>query len=496
MFQALVAAAARLDGGTVSARSEMALEWLERLPPPIILAPHPLPSSGYRLSVPNNAMDIVARAWSRGNESNTGDANPATHRTMKELRPHWLGSGNAVHYVWNATGDEAADPAAVLSDLASGLAALGWGLDLAIGQAYLGSDEDIDGLQGERWRPVAGGQSEALRVPVAGTLLALIGRHRRFLSRVTAGGLTPPPALRQFGIVKYRREMDPPDLPFAAFSLLTPDLARWRPFDAVRRGLTLAGMARHAARRAAERAGWQEGRIDAVVLGHTPGENGQHLPVGPARFAYWPLPSIERRKEDWREVAGAIRRVLVVSFDPSRRADVEWAARALSGEDLIDEATGEVPAVLSLLPRSETMVARYTEPAATWTSVTPVVLPGYDDPSQYRRRLRAGRSAEVQRELLAKIDRRVDGLLRKAIVQAGFAPALAEHAMVDWRATGFLPGVDRADRYGVPDHLRRFPRLHVRIEWRDAAGGRIRLRGPMCIGGGRFLGLGLLVPVR
>lgn len=38
---------------------------------------------------------------------------------------------------------------------------------------------------------------------------------------------------------------------------------------------------------------------------------------------------------------------------------------------------------------------------------------------------------------------------------------------------------------------RRFPRLHVRIEWRDQAGRPVDVAGPCVIGGGRFYGLGL-----
>lgn len=494
VFQALVAAAARIDGGTLSGWSTASLEWLEALPPPTIVAPAAAVSARYTLSVPNNAMDIVARAWSRGNESNTGNASPATHRTMKEVRSQRLQDGESVHYVWRVAGEEAAARAAVLSQVASGMVALGWGLDPAIGHAGLRADGDVEGLIGERWMPGTVGGSGGLRVPVSGTLQALVERHRQFLTRVTDSGLAPPPALRRFDVVEYRRDVDPPRLPVAAFSLLTQDLARWRPFDAVRRGLSLAGMIRHAARRAAETAGWDEARINTVVLGHALGEDGQQTPVGPARFTYLPLPSIEKRNGG-AEVAGAIRRLLVASYDPSCRPEVDWAARALGGEDLIDEATGEATAVLSLLPRSDAIVARYTERAAVWTSVTPVVLPGYDDPRHYRQRLQEGVSPDVQRDLLGRIDRRVDSLLRKAILQAGLAPVLAEHASINWRATGFFPGVDRADRYGVPDHLRRFPRLHVRIEWHDASGRRLPVPGPICLGGGRFVGLGLLVPV-
>src|SRR5438094_762295 len=77
-FQSLVAAAgARSRGRELSSRTRGALEWLEQQGPPFLIAPSGFSASGYRLSVPNNAMDIVAAAWCRGNVSNTGDANPA-----------------------------------------------------------------------------------------------------------------------------------------------------------------------------------------------------------------------------------------------------------------------------------------------------------------------------------------------------------------------------------------------------------------------------------
>src|SRR5437879_13904001 len=70
-FQALVTAAARRSRGEVSADISSALKWLEIQKPPVVVAPAGIEGSGYRLSVPNNAMDIVAKAWSRGNDSNS-----------------------------------------------------------------------------------------------------------------------------------------------------------------------------------------------------------------------------------------------------------------------------------------------------------------------------------------------------------------------------------------------------------------------------------------
>ena len=100
-------------------------------------------------------------------------------------------------------------------------------------------------------------------------------------------------------------------------------------------------------------------------------------------------------------------------------------------------------------------------------------------------------SSGEQGKLLEHLDDRIEGLLRKAIVQAGFSQMLADHAELEWRRIGFLPGTEFADRYGIPDHLRRFPRYHVKIQWRDQQKRPVEVPGPVCIGGGRFYGVGL-----
>jgi CRISPR-associated protein Csb2 len=166
------------------------------------------------------------------------------------------------------------------------------------------------------------------------------------------------------------------------------------------------------------------------------------------------------------------------------------------------EGGDKTAAILARLPDADAMISRYTSKATTWATVTPVVLPGYDDPRKLRRTLTPNDEStteplnvERQKRLLSTLDRRTDFLLRKAIRQAGFPDELAEHAEIDWSGSGFWPGTDLAGRYAIPATLRRFRRLHVRILWRDAAGAPIEVGGPLCIGSGRFVGLGLFAPL-
>jgi CRISPR-associated protein Csb2 len=165
--------------------------------------------------------------------------------------------------------------------------------------------------------------------------------------------------------------------------------------------------------------------------------------------------------------------------------------RTLSGQERVDEKKKEPVALLSLIPTNEKVVQYYTKPAASWSTVTPVVLPGYDDPAHYRRRLKTGVGSDEQKQLLSRLDHRINGLLRKAITQAGFSKYLADNAILEWRKVGFWAGNELADRYGVPQHLKHFSRFHVRVKWCDANGNPVKISGPICIGGGRFYGLGL-----
>jgi CRISPR-associated protein Csb2 len=363
---------------------------------------------------------------------------------------------------------------------------------MVVAHGAIVSDEQANALPGEQWLPSAAAAGGGLRVPKQGTLDDLTYRHERFLARLGADGFTAPPPLSVYDTVAYRRATDPRIRPVAAFSLLKLDASGFRAFDTARRALTVTGMTRHVARAAARSAGWDEPRINAFILGHRDSKDAaEHIAVGPRRFAYLPLPTIEARSEGRARVVGSVRRVMLSSFADDCDAEIAWARRALSGHELVDEDKQRPVALLSLIPENEKVVRHYTQPAVSWATVTPVVLPGYDDPAHYRRRLRRGTSADEQKQLLDRLDERVDGLLRRAIRQSGFAEALADHVELQWSKVGFWPGTDLADRYGVPNHLRRFPSLHVRLHWRDAQGRPVQVPGPVCFGSGRFYGLGL-----
>lgn len=489
LFQALVSAAGmRWRGERLPDRVAAALRWLENLPVPVIVAPEPVEGTPYRISVPNNDLDVIVRDWARNRKPRK---QVSELRTLKGMhRTHML-EGDTVSYLWPvpaALSPEEQEHVETLTEVARGTVALGWGIDLVVGNGLLVSEDEARNLGGVRWIPGVRGVEDGLRVPTAGSLSDLENRHRQFLQRLAPTGLTVPPPLTVFETVKYRLESEIARKPVAAFDLLRPDGDGYRALDTARYSLTVAGMVRGAVRRAAERSGWDSDRVARVVLGH-----GDDRDAAPPRFAYLPLPSIEHRGQG-KSVVGSVRRVLITGLRGPLEEELDWARRTLSGEPLLAAKDGKVEALLSGISINNSVVRKFLATAARWATVTPVVLPGYDDPAHLRRRLRSGVGSAEQKRLLVRLSERTEKLIRKAILQSGFPGTLAANALVEWSRTGFLPGVEPAGRYGIPDHLRRFPALHVRIHWRNDRGKPIEIPGPVVIGAGRHFGLGLFVP--
>jgi CRISPR-associated protein Csb2 len=329
---------------------------------------------------------------------------------------------------------------------------------MVAGNASVISEEESAALPGERWRSTEEGSADGYRVPTKGTLNALLKRHEAFLNRLGPDGFNPVPPLTAFRVVGYRRATDPIRRQFAPFSILKPDASGWRSFDAARWTRDVAGMMRHAVAEAARRHGWSGEQINVFVHGKTPdGERPASGEKSPDRFLYLPMPTINYRLGR----VESTRRVLVAA--PAHcQEEIAWVRRALAGEELENEA-GEIAALLTTLPGSDWVLQQYVGASTTWSTVTPVILPGHDD----RDPAKAGK------------------LLRTAFAQAGYERELLEQAEVEWRRVGFHAGVDLASRYLPPENLGNRPRYHVRVRFPHP------IRGPLVAGGGRFRGFGL-----
>jgi CRISPR-associated protein Csb2 len=419
------------------------MRWLEALAPPEILAPRAREMAAYRLFVPDNVGDRVAKSWSAGR-----DGELASYRTEKTVCALQLPDGHAaVHYVFrDADGIDA--HLGEVRTAARSLTHLGWGIDQVAGDAQVNEVP----MEGEHWRPALAGR-RVLRCAVVGTFDDLERKHQQFLDRLDGGTFRPVAPLISFSTQAYALATDSPIRPVIAFRLLDPESGRPLWLDAGRRTRDVAAWLRHAVDEAS--IGWPFGSNSLIVHGHAP--DGGPLSAADGyhdRFSYLPLPSITPAGTE------SIARGMIVGA-VGLAPHLDWVRARLAGVEV--SWGGKPRALLEPLPAGDGVLRGYLAASKTWSTVTPVVLPGYHDGSA----------------------RKAEGLLRKAFRQAGLTPEQVERIEdLEWRDVGFRRGVDRARNYRLPDKVHG-PVFHVRVTFEHSH------VGPLAIGSGRHRGLGL-----
>lgn len=467
LLQALVAAsAAYWNERTQLFHSVEALKWLEQLSIPIIKTRGGAPSiKPYSLYIPNNTTDLVAPDWIKGKLVK------AVKREKKVVRPTNLLS-ESLHYIYILP-DGTCPHFKILQTAVRSITHLGWGIDMIVGNAELLNENQVSQLEGEFWYPLPDQTGTALRVPKAGTLEALMTNHKSSQNKFSGEKFNPVPPLKAFRTAYYRRTTDPVPRPFLAFSILKTYDSGFKAFDTVRRTRDVAAMVRCAVANSARQFGWTEDRINSFIHGHGSAKSGQATTDD--RLMFLPLPSITPIKVD------SIRRVLMVA---PQGCSTKELRNILNGVELIKEGQAEPVAILTLLPKSDRTVEYYTKASSTWSTVTPVLLPGYDDPGHIRKKLKSVNDSDTQKKLLDKLNTRVLQLLQKAFIQAGFSKDLVDQMEFDWRSVGFRSGVDLASKYVRPENLNKFPAYHVFVRF------PVNVSGPLAIGAGRYRGFG------
>jgi len=447
LFQALVAGAK--TGAAVrewdTARQE-ALQWLEALGPPEILARRKTDGHRYTIFVPNNSLDPKKPEDGRST------------RTSKEVSPailvnHSPGESDVV-YRWHVPDDgEARAHLPALDQVAARLRALGWGIDFAAAIASL--DEDRGTPEGLELFTPGARAGLVLRLPGEHFLQHLGECYEAFKRRISAEGVDPCTRPTRFGQARYGRAHSWQPREWLAFEMQTldgrPFAARWD------QAQTVAAWLRHAAAQALLQEELDESWVNSFVLGHTaPEEMGQ-------RLSFVPLPSIGHQHSD-----GAIRRVLIVEPRSVSMGDAE-ALRLLRvklpGWTLIDEEEKKPRAILVPLADPGKVVPFYTRTARVWETVTPLVLHGHN--------------AARRRISIVKTDR----LLRQAFDAAGFPEALLRE--ITFQTAPYWSGCEAAAAIRAPSHLAKWPRVHVRVEFREP------VAGPVLAGIGRHCGIGV-----
>ncbi len=476
LFQALVAAGARgthLDDG-----ARRALGWLESLPPPRIAAPH-IAGRAKRctLYVPNNDLDAV-----------DGDPDKIEKiRTPKFIQPRLISGEPRFMYLW-VLEPHALDERVLgdLERLVDGLYQLGRGVDMAYARADLLSDEDArkrcDDFPGMIHRPCAGGRGERLATPARGSLASLERRFAAFTSRLHSDrrrqDLRQPPKAR-YRMVPY--ECTPERFLFDIRCTVPPEGVRegaFAPQSLARASAIVTGVRDDAARRLAA-------AFDSVLEGDE--KEGMRVAIKRAligrgaedqdkarRVRIIPIPTVGSEHADH-----AIRRLLVeVPQDcPLRADDVAWAFRGLDLERQMDEATGEIHQAVSLIPAEDRAMLRHygigaNESACRWRSITPLALPV--------RRLKG----KIDGTARANIERQAAHALLDSLRHAGIR---ARPMSIRLQREPFDRKGHRAEAFAT-ERFRRNQLWHVEAVFDRA------LSGPLVLGNGRYLGLGLMAP--
>jgi CRISPR-associated protein Csb2 len=458
LFQALVAGVARR--GELESESGQALDWLQSLKPPMIIAPRSRPGQVVTCFVPNN----------------DGDKKPdrQDRLTGKTSRPTLMLDPPDIHYLWEIDQEEVSQ-AVGTRKIARYLTCLGWGIDMAYADGQLIEDyQKIANLPGVRWYPRRNVMREdgLLRVPAVNreanvdSLSDLKAAHLSALNRIEHGKpLNTVKKPKVFDRIFYESKERLLQRPYIIFELRRDDGSRFAyPQDKL---IHIAGMVRHLAIEAMKKAppdGVSEDWVESYVAGHTKADEVDHR-----QFSYLPLPSIGHQHADQK-----VRRVMI-GAPHGDESLLHHLARRLNGQQLKPMAQTKLDHPPTLVRVYQDKVAHfYSRSANAWASVTPVILPGHNDhkPDKTRK------------------------LIEKALVQSG----LNQRCEFEWSAFSEFPNSISAHKYGLdkrptgyirPSHLLSQTAVHLKLRFQDG----LQVPGPLVIGAGRHCGLGVFAPL-
>lgn len=470
LFQALLAGASR--AGRLPPEADAALRWLEALPAPIVGGPRAVAGQAIKLWVPNNDLDAKG-----GNPEAV-----ASIRTGKHVQPRLFDAEVPLLYAWTFDDEEdARTHAADVASLAKDLYQLGRGVDPAWARTVLVDEpalaRRLEAYAGRLYRPSGGeiGGTNALSCPERGSLDSLNARYKvtlgRFVThsegrkRVTVFQQPPKPLFRNTAYDSTPRTMlfelrlgaAPSELSAFPITDVCPLIERLR--DAAAQRLEAALPERSM-------------DVERAIVGRTP-EGARPLPPAD-RVRIVLLPSIGHRHADRR-----VRRVLiqVPTSCPWRADDVFWAFSDLA-----------VPGSSAVLCQAgdDSMLVHYgsRDASFTWRTVTPAALPA--EASRRRidpqRQAKQAKGAEERAREEAAAIKAVRQALRHAAIGARLASARVQREPFEGKG-------ERAERFARGTRFAKERLWHIEVTLERP------VNGPVVIGDGRFLGLGLMAPV-
>jgi CRISPR-associated protein Csb2 len=417
--------------------------------------------------MPNNDLDAKG-----GDVRRIGEIRLA----KKVWRPRLFDARVPWVYAWRFADVDETNAFAVCA-LSEKLYQFGRGVDMAWAWGELLDESTLESrlttYDGVVWRPGAG-DAFLLACPQAGSLESLARRYlaRRF--RYEGGrrvfAQPPKPTCRQVSyegararhIFELRRSTDLEVRVVWPLAGASPLVAAVR--EAARTRLSTALPS-------------STDEIERYLVGHR--SDGSNAAPAGTRVRLIPIPSIGTHYAD-----RGIRRLLVEipAACPIHNDDVRWA---LSGAELFDPQTGEVMDVLLSPTTNDDMLRHYGvgNSARVFRSVTPVVLP---ENTKRRRIEPTRRVAEAKRGFERVIE--TAGAMSAVIQALRHAGVIAPVNSIRVRREPFDAAGARVEPFAEGTRFEKERLWHVEI----AFGAQVE--GPLLIGDGRFLGLGLMAP--
>ena len=228
----------------------------------------------------------------------------------------------------------------------------------------------------------------------------------------------------------------------------------------------IAGLRDAAANRLQESLPEQSALFERLIIGRGAGSSDL-----PQRIRLIPIPSIGTVHTD-----PSIRRIVVeVPPDcPIRVDDLKWA---FSGLEPHDPRTGEIWLGRLVSAEDTRMADRFAGPARTFRSVTPLALP-----RQGRRHLRDNKKSATERNLE---ERSASGAVVQALRHAGIRVSRVD---VRVQREPFNIQGERAEAFAAGTRFPKEALWHVGVTFAEL------VAGPLLLGDGRYLGLGLMLP--
>lgn len=458
LFQALVAGAA--CGAALSQEDAQALQVLEALEPPCIAAPPMCRGRPAKHFVPNNDIDAKG-----GDPGKVGEI-----RAAKTWHPLFFDPEIPLLYIWQIE-PRHVGAAKRICEISERLYQLGRGIDPAWASGRIvEAPEDsaiLSQYPGIVHRPTGSGSVPA---PRPGSLDSLSDRYRQNRHKFVQEGsgrkarlLFTQPSKALFQHTAY--DAPPRRLHFE----LRTDEGGFSAHPLAAAGSLVSGLRDDAAARLREALPQYRECIERFIVGR--GATARDLPK---RIRLIPIPSIGHK-----HVAPAIRRLMVeVPQDcPFRADDIRWAFSGLAPRS----PEGQVDDNATLAPSEDSVMAdRFGKEAVRFQSLTPIAIPNA------HRHKTGARDASSQREARHCEERsRAAACVAQALRQAGIS---TPHTSIHLQREPFHIRGKRSERFSEGTRFPKHALWHVELEFLNA------IAGPLLIGDGRFIGLGLMTP--